>query len=466
MIDPVSLITIIQLTAQASLALYGFIQSVKDANHDITLLGSDVQGFLVVLNNLEKTLTTPKNKAYLDTHPALNQEIASWGDKIKLCKRRIRILSDILESCSSQPSPSGKRRINGVLWVIKKKDALEAQQLLKSTQATLEIAMTGSIFTILLDQAAGDKSAPGPDPVAAQAKQGGQLRRAARDGDNQAIKLLLEANTSVNSRSVEGRTALSEAAEHGYVETVRLLLQQADIAVDSAMLVVDGDRGKRTPLHWASACGHTKVVGLLLDANARIEAWTTSQRQPVMEAALTGHVDTARYLLARGADVDAHTFHGWTMLHAAAKNGNLDLVALLLKHGANTEIAYTGTWHGEGNDESNGRDQRPLHWAIHPKRRPNGNATAIIELLVREGKADIGAKDGAGSTPLHYALRSEWRAALGLLLRYASKYQVRLQDHKGRTILQEAIADGDKAMIEMIKTRLDNTWTAEGWKPV
>nr|POE96475.1 isoform 2 of ankyrin-3 [Quercus suber] len=459
--DPFSVITIVQLTSQASLALYDFIQTLREAKGEITALGRDVQGLTTVLQRLERTLSIPKIRAFLETETELKAEISSWAGIISLCHEKVKTLTNILKSCSYFDSSNVKPKLSGVKWYFKRSDAFEAQQQLVRTQVTLDNAMTQGVLHLLLGRAGDDKpDVPSIDPIAERAKQGGQLRTAARNGDNTSISILLEADAPINSRNHEGRTALSIAAEQGHIETVRFLLQQKDIAVDSAMEIVGAGRSKnpeskRTPLHWAAACGQTAIAGLLLDAGAKLAAQTFSQRQPVQEAAMYGHQDTVAYLLDRGADINTKTYYGWTMLHTAVSNARLELATLVLEHGADTEIAYTGTWHGEGKGENGATHQRPLHYAVRPNRRPTGDETSMIELLLRTGKAKIGATDSKGCTPLHYAVRSKWKPAVKMLLRYARKSDVRLQDSSGRTALQDANANGDREMVEMIEARLN-----------
>nr|POE65988.1 isoform 2 of ankyrin-2 [Quercus suber] len=497
--DPFSIITIIQLTSQASLKLYDFIQTLREAKGEINALGRDVQGLTTVLQRLERTLSIPKIRAFLETEAELKAEIGSWEDIIKLCHDKVKVLTTILKSCSYYDAPRARPKLSGVKWFFKRTDAYEAQEQLVRTQVTLDNAMTQGVLHILLGRAGVDKPvAPSIDPIAERERQGGQLRSAARNGDNKSISILLEADAPINSRNREGRTALSIAAEQGHVETVRFLLQQKDIAVDSAMEIVAGGRSKaseskrsplhwaaacgqtaiagllldagakmtaqtfskaseskRTPLHWAAACGQTAIAGLLLDAGAKMTAQTFSQRQPVQEAAMYGHQDTVAYLLGRGADINTKTYFGWSMLHTAASNGRVELAQLMLQHGANTEIAYTGTWHGEGKGENGATHQRPLHYAVRPHRRPTGDETAMIELLVRLGRAKIGATDSLGCTPLHYAVRSKWRPAIQVLLRYARKHEVEVRDRAGKTALQDATAAGDPGIVKMIQTRLN-----------
>lgn len=94
-----------------------------------------------------------------------------------------------------------------------------------------------------------------PDP-------GETLRGAAQGGDLERVRALLEAGTPVDAANSYGATALGYAADKGYLEIVRLLIQRgADVNVEDTFY-------HATPVVWASYNGHTAVVRLLLESGA------------------------------------------------------------------------------------------------------------------------------------------------------------------------------------------------------
>ncbi|KAL1853979.1 hypothetical protein VTK73DRAFT_8855 [Phialemonium thermophilum] len=72
-----------------------------------------------------------------------------------------------------------------------------------------------------------------------------------------AKALLADSRVEVNLRDKDGRTALSLAAEEGFVEIVKVLTESDEIDIDLA------DNEGRTPLQWARLRGHHKLASLL-----------------------------------------------------------------------------------------------------------------------------------------------------------------------------------------------------------
>ena len=185
------------------------------------------------------------------------------------------------------------------------------------------------------------------------------LHMAAEKGDREVLRLLLEAGADkdVTSSSiawrisrcervlfragadatavskVDGRTALHFAAQKGYVEIVRLLLEagaNADVA----------DLFMKTSLHVAAERGHVEIVELLLQAGADQDIANSSGKTTSLHwAAKKGHVEVVRLLLKAGANMDSVDLFSRTALHWAAEKGHVDVVRLLFEAGADTDMA-------------------------------------------------------------------------------------------------------------------------------
>lgn len=117
---------------------------------------------------------------------------------------------------------------------------------------------------------------------------------AADEGDDECVRLLLDAGAKVELRGVMGRTALHYAAYRASARKVQ------DLIHAGAEVNVEDERGY-TPLHLA---------------------------------ALVGDEDCTRLLLEAGANANAGTLDGFTALHFAANQGRADIAELLLRHGA------------------------------------------------------------------------------------------------------------------------------------
>ena len=436
---------VVQTAAQAAETLYDFAKTIHDAPEEIQSLVREARSLHVVLTNINTALKEPKVAAYISKKPDVEKNLASLEEPLKQCEERIVEFIMKLEKVTDR-CVDGMRTIKRIGWVFAKKDVNATRDELARTRESATFAFSGFSYVENLKRSAESRELQSPpekgnlsldDQLSELQNQGSTLRRAARDGDTRAIALLLDAGAPVDSKNVEARTALSFAAEYGNMDATRLLLERQAFVNAASNEIKEGNyykrsESKRTPLHWAAVGGHILVAGILLDWGANIEAVTNSQRTPVQEAATANRFKTVGFLLGRGANVNARTYFGWGLLHTATSSGKLDLAELLLSRGADVEAAYTGTWQGEGKSDIGATHQHPLHYAIRPTRRPNPDETAMIELLVEKGGAKILAQDNMGATPMHYAVRSQWTAAVRVLLKHASVADIAIKDAFGR----------------------------------
>jgi len=98
-----------------------------------------------------------------------------------------------------------------------------------------------------------------------------------------------------------------------------------------------------TALHLAAFFGKAEVARILIDAGARVDAYTTNPlaNQPLHAAAAGRHIEVCRLLLAAGAHVDATQHGGYTPLHEAAQHGDVEMVELFLSAGADPTVAVS-----------------------------------------------------------------------------------------------------------------------------
>ena len=89
-----------------------------------------------------------------------------------------------------------------------------------------------------------------------------------------------------------------------------------------------------TPLHGAVDKGHIKIVRLLCDHGADIEARYIFGLRPLHRTARNGHISAAKELIeVRSADINARDDDGWTALSFARVNGHADVADYLVSHG-------------------------------------------------------------------------------------------------------------------------------------
>jgi ankyrin repeat protein len=93
-----------------------------------------------------------------------------------------------------------------------------------------------------------------------------------------------------------------------------------------------------TPLLAAVRAGDERMLRLLIDAGASVDARAVGRDPPLRVAAELGVPAVVDVLLARKPDVDAVDAFGETALMAAARSGNEALCSKLLAAGANPRL--------------------------------------------------------------------------------------------------------------------------------
>ena len=90
----------------------------------------------------------------------------------------------------------------------------------------------------------------------------------------------------------------------------------------------------------ASNKGHTEVVKLLLDREAKIDLRGGDGSTALLRASQKGYTDIVKLLLVKGANQDIQASNGATALILASYAGQIEVVRLLLKNGANPDIKF------------------------------------------------------------------------------------------------------------------------------
>jgi len=233
--------------------------------------------------------------------------------------------------------------------------------------------------------------------------------------------------------------------------------------------------------------------------------------RPLMAALSTCQVDTARLLIERGADARAGDFSGRTPMTMAVSNC-AEAIELLLASGVNVNeqtrygtpllIAARHQWpyseslfgfsasqanspikgHGdavkiliEKGADPNARDgagrNALMVMSLEPRldndveitlqaggtresrkrlRRSDKTVERIGETLLNAG-CDVNAADNKGRTPLIYAVASERRDVVNLLMKRGAN--INAKDHNGESALDWAIKTGDEETISLLSLR-------------
>ena len=156
----------------------------------------------------------------------------------------------------------------------------------------------------------------------------GPLNTAARYGDIETVRLLVEKGENVNgvTRDFSPLFLASCSGQDGIVEY--LLAKGADPNTPQ-------DR-ENTALGCASLYGHQQIAKALINAGARVNNPASQWRvTALMWAAERGHTNLVKLLLESGADSNQVDAGGNSSLHRAVFVGNSDIVRMLVEASAN-----------------------------------------------------------------------------------------------------------------------------------
>src|SRR2546425_6634026 len=270
---------------------------------------------------------------------------------------------------------------------------------------------------------------------AAAAHEDLRLVDAAKNQDLQKVRALLSGHPDVNARSEDGSTALLWAAHWNDLQTAELLVRagaDANAANDFRMtplsqactngsaelvdLLLKAGANPDTPIGTGETplmtCARTRSADagrMLLVHGAKVSAKEPTQNQTaLMWAAAQQHSKVVQILIEVNADLQAHSKSGFTALHFAARMGDMESTRTLLGAGVDVNIRSQP-------DPENGRGQGP-----------RGAGAARGAAGVGRGGAARGAGAGGfgargdtnfgGSTPLLVAtVRGQGPLALFLL---------------------------------------------------
>lgn len=154
------------------------------------------------------------------------------------------------------------------------------------------------------------------------------------------------------------------------------------------------DNYDRTPLQWAAENGYANICKLLIDAGAVVNYMDYDGLTPLH---YVNSLEACEVLINAGADVNAQDKHGDTPLHDIAGCGDIVISKCLINAGADVNI-------------QNKKGRTPLlNAAVR-------NKPEVCELLIDAG-ADVNARDGEGRSPLSCARTMDYKKVVELLLK-------------------------------------------------
>jgi uncharacterized protein len=265
------------------------------------------------------------------------------------------------------------------------------------------------------------------------------LIEAAKSGDKEAVRTLLQKKADVNAAEGYGSTALQWASYRDDLETADLLIR-AGAKVNPA-----NDLGA-TPLWAASQNGSAAMVKRLLEAGANPNAALLAGETPVMVAARGGYPEVVEQLLAKGANPNAHGTRGQTALMWAASQKHPAVVKVLIAHHADLKVR-SEVW-------SEVMAVPPHGYLPYNLTIPHGGETALMfaarvgdlesaKLLVAAG-ANVNDADAWGVSATTLAEHSGFGELTRFLLEKGADPN---KAPNGFTALHEAIMRRDEATI-------------------
>jgi ankyrin repeat protein len=275
------------------------------------------------------------------------------------------------------------------------------------------------------------------------------LHWAALRGQESIVNVLLQQGAHVTARDHHGRTPVHLAALSNSTETVRFLLTNSNLLLQSK------DRVGRTPLHLAASNGHEKVVQMLVETlGVDKEARDNQDRTPLHLAAMYGHEKVVQMLVETlGANKEARDEHDRTPLHLAAMYGHEKVVQMLVETlGANKEaldnygLGLTAQLRAAEGGRKMG--QTPLHLAAS-----NGRGK-VVQMLVETLGADKEARDKYEQTPLHLAAENGLEKVVQMLVETLGADK-ETRDKHGQTPLHSAAMYGHEKVVQMLGETLD-----------
>jgi len=261
---------------------------------------------------------------------------------------------------------------------------------------------------------------------------GASLADAAKEGNRDRVRDLLEQHADVNAVQADGTTALHWAARNDDMAMAQLLIA-AHANVKAA------DRYGITPMTLAATNGSARMLEALLTAGADANATLPEGETVLMTAARTGNVEAIKVLLAHHADVNAkEKTLGETALMWASAENHPAAVAALISADANI------------NAQSTVLGLAPFIWATSgmvSTTLPRGGWTPLMyaarqnsmqsaKALV-DGHADLNATDPNGSTALTIAIINAHFDLANVLIEKGA--DLNIADETGMTPLYAAV---------------------------
>lgn len=175
----------------------------------------------------------------------------------------------------------------------------------------------------------------GMDPNTRDEKGAPGLYIALQEGSLKVAQVLIESpRIKVELRNATDESPLMMASLKGYLDIAKRLIEK------------DADVNKPgwTPLHYAATNGHLKIMELLLEEHAFIDAQSPNGTTPLMMAASYGSPEAVKLLIQAGADLRMRNQKGLSALDFAQGAERANAAELILSALKASAPASRGKW--------------------------------------------------------------------------------------------------------------------------
>jgi ankyrin repeat protein len=270
------------------------------------------------------------------------------------------------------------------------------------------------------------------------------LHYAVDNNDYLATQFLLEhCNPKLDIRGQDYKTAFYIAAENGFLEIMRLLINAEEALPWSSKNdsffphLSPNMSNKLTPIHIAFKNGHLNIVSYLIEGLPDFTIVDGYNRTLMHYIAEYGkdddtYINLARRLIDHGVDKEAKDKDGYTPLHRAARSNNVKFVEFLILNEANLDI-------------TNAKGDTPLHVAVRY------NHTSVVQLILKlcpPTQMNLKMRNEDGASLLHIAAWKNNPTLVRLFVELGLKPDTK--DKEGDTALHKAVSANNTEIVRLL----------------
>ncbi|MCM8533301.1 MAG: ankyrin repeat domain-containing protein [Lentisphaeraceae bacterium] len=252
------------------------------------------------------------------------------------------------------------------------------------------------------------------------------LARAVMNGNEAAVKKLLQQKEQLNFKGLKGETLLMLAVEGKNSNVLELILKKFPLLVNTY------NHAGVTAFMRAAAASEVFMIDSLISHGAQMERADVDGMNALHYSILGGSLVVLDKLIRKKLDIDRPMKNGMTALSLAAGEGNKQLFDALLE--ANAKVSFL---------DKLGRTM--VHMATF-----GNNPDILAKVIEHKDSPDINMPSKDGMTPLMVAVKHQKMNSVKVLLKF--KASVKAMNSKNfTTALDLAIQSKNDELVEMIQ---------------